>query len=155
MSNSQILNLSSMCPPVFIRETTLECQFKDPLLLWLVAKSCPSLATAWTVAWEFPLSMGFPRQKYRSGLPFPSPRNLPNYALTGRFFATEPPGKPNCCSVAHPYLTLCNPMDCSTPAFPVFHHLPEFAQTYVLWVSGAIQPSHPLSSPSPPAFNIY
>ena len=44
---------------------------------------------------------------------------------------------------------LCNPMDCSTPGFPILHHLPEFAQTHVHWVSDAIQPSHPLSSPSP------
>ena len=45
------------------------------------------------------------------------------------------------------------PMDCSMPGFPVLHHLPEFAQTHVHRVSGAIQPSHPLLSPSPPAFN--
>ena len=43
---------------------------------------------------------------------------------------------------------LCNPMDCSTPCFPVLHYLPEFAQTHVRWVGDAIQPSHPLSSPS-------
>ena len=45
-------------------------------------------------------------------------------------------------------------MDCSMPGFPVFHHPPEFAQTQVHWVDDAIQPSHPLSSPSPPAFNL-
>ena len=45
-------------------------------------------------------------------------------------------------------------MDCSTPVFPVLHHLLEFAQTHVHWVSDALQPSHPLSSPSPPAFNL-
>ena len=44
-------------------------------------------------------------------------------------------------------------MDCSTPGFPGLHHLLEFAQTHVRWVSDAIQPSHPLSFPSPPAFN--
>ena len=49
---------------------------------------------------------------------------------------------------------LCNPMDCSTPGFPVHHQLPELTQTHVHWVSDAIQPSHPLSSPSLPAFNI-
>ena len=42
----------------------------------------------------------------------------------------------------------------STPGFPVLHYLPDFAQIHVLWVSDAIQPSHPLSSPSPPAFNL-
>ena len=45
-------------------------------------------------------------------------------------------------------------MDCSTPGFPVFHHLTELAQTHVHWVSDAIQPSHPLLSPSLPAFNL-
>ena len=43
-------------------------------------------------------------------------------------------------------------MDCSTPGLPVHHQLPEFTQTYVHWVGDAIQPSHPLSSPSPPTF---
>ena len=42
---------------------------------------------------------------------------------------------------------LCNPMDCSTPGFPVHHHLPELAQTHVHWVDDATQPSHPLSCP--------
>ena len=51
-------------------------------------------------------------------------------------------------------LTLCNPMDCSTPGFPVHHQLPEFTQTHVHRVGDAIQPSHLLSSPSPPAFNL-
>ena len=45
-------------------------------------------------------------------------------------------------------------MDCSTPGFPVLHHLPELAQTHANRVGDAIQPSHPLSSPSPPAFNL-
>ena len=58
-----------------------------------------------------------------------------------------------CCSVTHLCLTLCCPMDCSTPVFPILHHLLEFAQTHVHWVD-PIQPSHPLLSPSPPAFNL-
>ncbi|MEQ4767778.1 hypothetical protein ABN071_21555, partial [Providencia rettgeri] len=56
--------------------------------------------------------------------------------------------------VAQSCLTLCNPMDCSTPGFPVHHQLPELAQTHVHRVSDAIQPSHPLLSPSPPTFNL-
>ena len=52
------------------------------------------------------------------------------------------------------YLAFCNPMNCSTPGFPVHHQLPEFTQTHVHWVGDAIQPSHPLSSPSPPTFNL-
>ena len=47
---------------------------------------------------------------------------------------------------------LCDPMGCSTPGFPVHHQLPELAQTHVHRVSDAIQPSHPLPSPSPPIF---
>ena len=59
------------------------------------------------------------------------------------------------CSVAQSCPTvLCNPMDCSTPSFPVLHCLPELAQTHVHWVSDAVQPSHPLLSLSPPAFNL-
>ena len=50
--------------------------------------------------------------------------------------------------------TLCNPMNCSTPGLPVHHQLPESTQTHVHWVSNAIHPSHPLSSPSPPALNL-
>ena len=53
-------------------------------------------------------------------------------------------------SVIQLYLTLCDPMDCSTPDLPVQHQLLEFTQAHVHRVSDAIQPSHPLSSPSPP-----
>ena len=57
-------------------------------------------------------------------------------------------------SVAQSCSTLCEPMNCSTPGLPVHHQLPEFTQTHVHWVSDAMQPSHPLSSPFPPAFNL-
>ena len=59
-----------------------------------------------------------------------------------------------CCLVPKLCLTLCNPMDCSMPSFSIFHFVPEFAQTHVHWLSDTIQPSHPLSSPSPLAFNL-
>ena len=52
------------------------------------------------------------------------------------------------------HVRLCNPMDCSTPGLPVHRQLLELAQTHVHWVGKAIQPSHPLSSPSPPALNL-
>ena len=68
----------------------------------LVIQSCPTLATLWTVAHQTPLSMGFPRQEYGSGLPFPPPGNLPDPriepgspALAGRIFTTVTPGNPN------------------------------------------------------------
>ena len=56
-------------------------------------------------------------------------------------------------SVIQSCLTLCDPKDCSTPGLAVHHQLPEFTQTHVFH-GDAIQPSHPLSSPSPPAFNL-
>ena len=58
-----------------------------------------------------------------------------------------------CCWLTQLHLTLCDPLDCSTPDFPIHHHLLEFGQTHVHWVSDAIQPSRPQPSPSPPAFN--
>ena len=56
-------------------------------------------------------------------------------------------------SVAQSCPTLCDPMNCGTPGLPVHHQLPESTQTHVHQVGDVIQPSHPLSSPSPPAFN--
>ena len=106
------------------------------------------------------------------------PASLAAPVLPGRFFTTESPVKPIpseistfnqpksilfpisksliffCGSVAQSCPTLCYPMNCNTPGFPVLHHLPELAQTHVHRVGDAIQPSHPLSSPSPPAFNL-
>ena len=63
-------------------------------------------------------------------------------------------------SVAQSCLTLCNPMNLSTPGLPVHHHLPEFTQTHIYQVGDAIQPSHPLSSlfllpPIPPSIGVF
>ena len=60
---------------------------------------------------------------------------------------------PQFSSVTRSCRTLCDPIDCSMPGFPVLHYLPEFAQTHVDQVGDAIQLSHPLSSPSP-AFSL-
>ena len=57
-------------------------------------------------------------------------------------------------SVTQSCLTLCDPMNRSTPGLPVHHQHQEFNQTHVHWVGDAIQPSHPLSSPSPPSLNL-
>ena len=57
-------------------------------------------------------------------------------------------------SVTQSCPTLCDPMICTMPGLPVHHKLPEFNQTHVHWVGDAIQPSHPRSFPSPPAFNL-
>ena len=59
-----------------------------------------------------------------------------------------------CCSVAKSYLSLCKLMDCGTPGSSVFHYLLEFVQIHVHWVGDTIQPSHPLSTPSLPSFNL-
>ena len=59
-----------------------------------------------------------------------------------------------CCSVIQSCPAPCDPTECSMPSFPVLHHLLKFAKTHVHWVSDAIQPSHPLLSPSPPALNL-
>ena len=91
-----------------------------------------------------------------------TPRALPdgiligNTALQTESLPSEPPWKPLCCccSVAQSCLTLCDPMDCSTPGLPVPHHLPEFAQVNIPCISDAVQPSHPLMPSSPSALNL-
>ena len=69
--------------------------------------------------------------------------------------ALEYTGSGSCgCSVTQSCLTICDPMDCSTPGLPVHHQLPELAQTHVHRVGYAIRPSHPLLSPSAAALNL-
>ena len=98
-------------------------------------------AGIWVPDWLFCRAEGFPLKM---------PRLLPSclflsasYSLSSIHFS----------SVAQSCPTLCNPMNCSMPGLPVHHQLLEFTQTHVHWVSDAIQPSHPLLSPSPPAPN--
>ena len=122
-------------------------------------------ATPWAIDHQAPLSMECSRQEYWSGFPFPPPGDLPHPrikpsspvspALAGEFFTTSATFSPSVqfSSVAQLCPTLCDPMNCSTPCLPVHHQLPEFTQTHVHQVGDAIQPSHPLSSPSPPAPN--
>ena len=134
-------------------------------------------ATPWTVAHQAPLPVGFPRQEYWSGLPFPSPGDLPDQGSNPGLLQSQVDSLPAelsgntlctymmsyisyrwwedcCCSVAQLCLSLFDPMDCRMPGFPVLHHLLELAQTHVYWVSDAILPSYPLSSLSPPVFNL-
>ena len=97
-------------------------------------------------------------------IPWGGTRTLPQGCAFFFFFLTDPPlflyslHSLICCwwwfSVANLCPTLCNPIDCNTPGFSVFYHLLELAQTHVHWVGDAIQPSHPLLSPSPPAFSL-
>ena len=114
----------------------------SPLLVALTEVS--NSVTPFTVVHEASLSMRFPRQKYWHGLPFPSPWILQSIGSQRVRHDWS-----NFISVAQLCLTLCDPMDCSTPGLPVHHQLPELTQTRVHWVSDAIQPSHPLSSSLP------
>ena len=120
-----------------------------------------SFVTPWTVALQASLSMGFPRQEYWSGLPFPFPGNLPDpgikpmppesSALAGGFFTTVPHRKPlvflQFSSVQFSHSLFMTSWTAARQA-SVHHQLLGFTQTHIHWVSDAIQPSHPLSSPS-------
>ena len=117
----------------------------------LVAQSCCSnFATPQTIIRQAPLSMEFSRQEYWSGLPvylFPSPIHAIKTTRRYHFTSTQ------FSSVAQSCPTLCNPTNCSMPSLPVHHQILEFTQLHVHRVSDAIQPYHPLLSPSPPAPN--
>ena len=130
--------------------------------------SCVCLfGSPWTVAHQESLSTGFSRQEYWSGLLFPSPGTLQTHGLNphlmsptlaGEFFTSSHREAHvltlQFSSVTQSCPTLCDPMDCSTPGLPVHHQLPRLTQTHIHQVCDAIQPSHPLLSPSPPAFKF-
>ena len=82
---------------------------------------------------------------------FTGPMLLPGLSWPS---AASSPSSGQLSSVTQSCLIPCDPMDCSTPGLPVYRQLLEFIQTHVHWVSDAIQPSHPLSSPFPPAFSL-
>ena len=77
-----------------------------------------------------------------------------NTYITKKLNRKYPENRFQCSSVTQSCLTLCNPMDCSMPGFLVHHQLLELAKTHVHWIAEAIQPTHRLLSPSPPAFNL-
>ena len=95
--------------------------------------SCIRLfATPWIVAYQASPSMGFSRQQYWSGLPFPSPGNLPDPgieptspALAGRFFTSETPGKPYtyCLSILYIVVYISGSHNCNLPLYPFLSHL--------------------------------
>ena len=124
--------------------------------------SCVHLfVTLWAVIHQAPLSMKFSRQEYWGGSPCPPPGDLPNPrikpssltspALAGGVFTTSTTWEAlsGVSSVVQLCPTLCEPMDCSTPGFPVHHQLWEPAQTHAHRGGDAIQPSHPLFSSCP------
>ena len=117
-----------------------------------------SFVTPWTVNHQAPLVHGFPRVGCHfllqgifadSGIEPKSPAlavdSFPLSHLGSTIFS---------CHLTSVQFSHFNPMDCSTPGFPVHHQLPEFTQTRVHRIGDAIQPSRPLSSPSPLAFNL-
>ena len=113
--------------------------FKWPLGIWVLAAFVPH-GTRWE---NMGYSLSFYRKhkaKYsRKKLEF---TRISFHSILIRFS-----------SVTQSCPTLCDPMNCSTPGLPVHHQLPESTPIHVHWVGDAIQPSHPLSSPSPPALN--
>ena len=125
-------------------------------------------ATPWTVAHQAPLSMGILLARILEWGAMPSsrgysePRDQTWVSFTARgFFTVWTTGEALSThfsqlvsSVAQSCLTLCDPMDCSSPGFPVHHQLSEFTQTHVNQVGDDIQPSPSLSSLSPPVFNL-
>ena len=114
-----------------------------------VSKLCPALCN--TMDCNTPASSVyvFPRQEYWSGLPFPSPGDLPNPKTEPTSLALG-----GCCSVTKSCPALCNSMDCNKPGFPVLHYLPESAQIHVHWVGDDIQLSHISSSVVPFSFHL-
>ena len=128
-------------------------------MLCLVIQSCPTLCNPMDCSPPDSFVHGdFPgRQEYWSGLPCPSPGNNLNPGIEPRSPALQADSLPSepqreaflqheFRSVVQSCPTLCDPMDCSMPGFPVLHHLPELTQTHVHWVGNVIQPSHLLSS---------
>ena len=89
-----------------------------------------------------------------STLRFKPAFSLPSFSFIKRLFCYSSLSAIQFSSVAESCPVFCDPMDCSMPGLPLHHQLLELTQTHVLWVDDPIQPSYPLSSPSPPAFNL-
>ena len=123
-------------------------------------------ATPWAITNQAPLPVGFSRQENWSRLSFPSPGSFPTQGLNPHLLHWEVDSLP----LSHQgsplnniqfssvqslsRVQLCDPMNHSAPGLPVYHQLPEFTQTHVHRVGDAMQPSHPLSSPSPLALSL-
>ena len=143
-----------------VQQKLTQCS-KATMLFFSCSVLSDSFATPGIIAHHTPLSMGFCRQEYWSGLPFSPPGDLPDPGIEPMASAWPADSLP----LSHldpkkqwsdqslSRVRLCDPMNPSTPGLPVHHQLPEFTQTHVHRVSDAIQPSHPLSSPSPLAPN--
>jgi len=123
----------------------------------LVAPSCPTLCNPMDCSLPGSSSMGILQAGILERVAYPfsrgsfQPRNRTGVScIAGRFLTSWAIRSDQIRSVAQSCPTLCDPMNRSTPGLPVHHQLLEFTETHVHRVSDAIQPSHPLSSPSPP-----
>ena len=103
--------------------------------------------------WEGSLPLNPPQQPFSSQMWRGSSSQELDQKVPQVYSHPVPAWSPHLSSVQS-FSRVCDPMDCSMPGLPVHHQLPEFAQTHVHRVGDAMQPSHPLSSPSPPAFNL-
>ena len=147
---NKILLIPYTCQYSYCQKT--ECEDVEkviPVILLLLLLSCFSrvrlCATPQTAAHQALLSLGFSRQEHWSKLPFPSLLVQPLQKTVKR--------TPISSVQSLSCVQLCDLMNCSMPGLPVHHQLPEFTQTHVHRVSDAIQRTHPLSCPSPPAPN--
>ena len=135
------------------RKRVLGYVFKGSWFLWMINQERLQLHIAGTIATKQELA--YPFLLYSMASTFPTywcnfgldTLLVQSYLSSVQFSSVQ--------SVAQSCVTLCNPMNRSTPGLPVHHQLPESTQTHVHWVIDVIQPSHPLSSPSPPALNPF
>ena len=129
---------SLLCAKFYAKYFLFFCAKYIMVVGGLVAQSCPTLVTPWTVSLQAPLSMRFFQARVLEWIAI-------SFSKIHHQIR----------SVSQSCPTLCDPMKCGTPGLPVHHQLLEFTETHVHRVSDAIQPSHPLSSPSPPAPNPF
>ena len=130
-------------------------------MMYLVFNHVQLFVTPWAVVCQAPLSMGILQTRKLEWVAMPSSRGssqtrdwtLVSCIAGGFCFYHLSHQGIQFSSVTQACLTLCDPVDCSTPGFPVHHQLQEFAQIHVHWVSDAIQSSHLLLFPSPPALS--
>ena len=111
-----------------------------------------------TQSWDFPGGPAAKTPSFSAGGPgsihCQGARSSKHMATHSHPYTEPQPTTQSCCLVAQLCLTLCDPTGCSTPGLPVSHPLLKFAQVHAHCISDAIQPSHPLSSPSPPALSL-
>ena len=148
-----VTNLSNLIMKwkVRVKVTQLCPTLCDPMNCSLPSTSVYGIIQARILEWvAIPFSRGSSQARDRTQVSHIAGRFLTIWATREADYEM-----PQFSSVAQSCSTFCNPMDHSMPGLPVhYHKLPAFTQTHVHWVDDAIEPSHPLSFPSPPAFNL-